>query len=93
MLREGVLIFRDCCGQSSWLGIQKLADSVKDFNAQMHNSGAAIKTAMSVRLSVCLYTLYKTTTSSNDYTALDPTKCKINPKKFVPYVPFAGFFN
>jgi len=76
ILTEGVWTFRDCCGHSSWLGIHKLSDPVKAFKAHMHNSRAAMKAALSVRL----YALNKTRTPSNDNTALDPTNCKISTK-------------
>jgi hypothetical protein len=71
---EGILIFRDCCGHSSWLGIHKLPDPLKAFKARMHNSGVAIKAALSVRPSVRI----KQNTTSNDDTEFDPTNCIIN---------------
>ena len=88
MSKEGVWTFCDCCGHSSWLGIHKLPDPVKDFKTRMHYSGAAFKDALSIRL----YTLNNTCTS-NDDTAFDPTNCTISTKQFDPYAPRAGFFN
>jgi hypothetical protein len=93
MLWEGVGIFRDCCGQSSWLAIHKLPNPLKAFKVRMYKSGAVMKTALSVRPSVRLYALNKTVTTSNDDTALNPTNCTISSKSFVPYIPLAGFLN
>jgi len=53
--QEGVWTFHDCCGHSSWLGIHKLSDPLKAFKAFVHNSGAVIKAALSVRPSVCMH--------------------------------------
>jgi multisubunit Na+/H+ antiporter MnhG subunit len=53
MLREGVWIFRVCCGHSSWLGIHKLPDPFKRLKRGYPTAELLLKLlCLSVRLSV-----------------------------------------